>query len=208
MNRKPKSANLLCIFSRYPQEGQCKTRLIPELGAKGAASLQQRMSDHIIDVAQQVDSDVLLFVKGGSGRKVDAWLQGRVAYLFQEGDDIGMRMANCFKCGFAQGYERIVLVGADCPALDAELLTQAMDALANHDLVFGPSLDGGYYLVGMNEFQAQIFAPSLNWGTGEVLAQTRAVVKDRQVKLLPALRDMDSPEDLEELPEFLQVSSL
>ena len=124
MNRKQKSANLLCIFSRYPQVGRCKTRLIPELGAEGAAHLQRQMTEHIIRVGQQASCDLLLCIDGGTPGEIESWLGSAMDYEHQQGDDLGTRMLHGFDLGFANEYENILLVGADCPSINPDLLDE------------------------------------------------------------------------------------
>lgn len=203
MNGKSKSPSLLCIFSRYPSAGECKTRLIPILGAEGAADLQQQMTRHVVRMGQQVDCDVLLCIDGGTEAEVGLWL-GDVSYVRQRGDDLGARMEHAFDVGFTKGYENILLVGSDCPAITASFFAEGFLALASADLVFGPSVDGGYYLIGMKKRHPELFT-GIEWGTSQVLKLSLLRAGKLEVKLLSTLHDIDEPGDLEKLPEFLQT---
>ncbi len=202
MNGNSKSTNLLCIFSRYPSAGECKTRLIPALGAEGAADLQEKMTRHIIRMGQQADCDVLLCMDGGTATEVSLWL-GDIPHVCQEGDDLGARMDHAFAVGFARGYENILLVGSDCPAITASFFAEGFLALASADLVFGPSVDGGYYLIGMTKRYPELFT-GIEWGTSQVLKLSLQRASKLDVRLLPALHDIDEPDDLNKLPEFMQ----
>jgi rSAM/selenodomain-associated transferase 1 len=203
MNRKQKSSYLLCIFSRYPQAGKCKTRLIPQLGPEGAADLQRRMTEHIIEIGQQADCDVLLCLDGGSPQEIRAWPGSEMECESQQGADLGERMLNSFIAGFARQYQKILLVGSDCPDIDPALLDKGFEALAAHDIVLGPAVDGGYYLLGMNTVHPELFT-GIDWGTDQVLVQTLAAACNLDVLLLPVLQDVDSPEDLASFPWILE----
>lgn len=200
---KPKTKKLLCIFSRYPAPGVCKTRLIPELGARGAARLQQYMTEHILHVGQKVACDVLLCLRGGTPAEVSGWLGAGVLYRYQQGGGLGQRMVHQLKASFADGYQQVVLIGADCPAIDQPLLDQAFLALDSHDLVLGPSLDGGYYLIGMKQLSPELFS-DIDWGTGKVAQQTMAAAEllGFSVLTLPVLGDVDCGDDLQTLPDL------
>jgi rSAM/selenodomain-associated transferase 1 len=98
---------------------------------------------------------------------------------------------------FSQDAGRLVLIGTDCPGLSANLLTRAFDLLAKHDLVLGPALDGGYYLIGLNRPAPALFS-DITWGATNVLAVTldRAASLHLTVAQLEPLSDVDRPEDL------------
>ncbi len=183
----------------------CKTRLIPALGARGAADLQRQMSEYILKIGGLANCDVLLFVDGGCTADVELWLGSHVEYVLQEGDDLGERMFNGLAVGFAKGYENVVLVGSDCPSLNVEDINHSFTTLSSCDLVFGPSVDGGYYLVGMAEMYPELFI-NIDWGTPQVLRQSLDCTTDLEVKMLPVLHDVDLPEDLVHVPEFLLVA--
>jgi len=114
----------------------------------------------------------------------------------QVGADLGERMHHALGTALARA-PRAVLVGSDCPALDAAYIEEAFTALATADLVLGPALDGGYVLIGARRLDRRLF-DGVPWGTGEVLAQTlaRAAALHWEVALLAPLRDIDRPEDL------------
>lgn len=192
---------LLSIFSRFPQPGTCKTRLIPRLGAEGAAKLQQDMTEHVLRVAGAVASDVQLCLAGGDVEAAQSWLGEGVSCTFQQGADLGARMLHQFEASFAMGYQRVVLVGADCPAIDTDLLEGAFAGLASHDVVLGPTLDGGYYCIGLSEAHGPLFS-EISWGTGRVAKQTLKIATGLglSVKTLPTLQDIDEPDDLAVLP--------
>ena len=193
-------AERLIIFTRYPEPGLTKTRLIPTLGAKGAATLQQQMTEYTLSKVRELQTRPLsLEVRftGGSLTLMQDWLGTNIIYQAQGKGDLGERMARSLSVAFRAGMERVVIIGTDCPGLNASLLAKAFHQLRSHDLVLGPALDGGYYLVGLRCLILELFI-DINWGTAEVLTQTVAIAKklDVSVAYLPQLADVDRPEDL------------
>jgi rSAM/selenodomain-associated transferase 1 len=115
----------------------------------------------------------------------------------QSAGELGQRMSEAFREAFAQGAERAVIVGTDCPELSPDVLAEAFGALRNRvPVVVGPALDGGYYLLGMSAFFPELF-DGIDWSTDRVLAQTlqRAQALGKAYHLLPPLRDVDTEED-------------
>jgi uncharacterized protein len=126
------------------------------------------------------------------------WLGTDVDYCVQPEGDLGDRMASVFKSVLSKGYRAAVIVGTDCPDLNTTLLAQSFSALAQNDLVLGPAIDGGYYLIGLPREAPELFA-EIAWSTGEVLEQTLAIAQRLNLTpfLLPCLTDIDVPQDLE-----------
>jgi rSAM/selenodomain-associated transferase 1 len=121
----------------------------------------------------------------------------RVQLLDQIGEDLGARMDQAFRAIFARGYQRVLVVGTDLPSLPGACYTQALSLLADHDLALGPSLDGGYYLIGLRGPAPELFV-GMPWSTDRVCALTRAKADALGLKtgLLPTWRDVDTIEDL------------
>jgi uncharacterized protein len=131
------------------------------------------------------------------------WLGSGAAYSLQRGQDLGRRMENAFLQTFKNGCRRIVLFGSDIPELSASLLLQAMDRLNERDVVLGPSMDGGYWLIGLKK-PADLFN-GMVWGSGQVLAATLAKTEGLGLStaLLDPLTDVDTMEDIYNiLPEW------
>ena len=191
----------LILFTRYPEPGRTKTRLIPALGAEGAAALQQRMSEAIVARMARfaARSPVSLEIRyaGGTRQAVEAWLSSDIPCLDQGAGDLGDRLRRAFSQAFAEGNRQVVVIGADCPDLTPALFAQAFAALESRELVLGPALDGGYYLIGLNRPAPELFA-NIPWGSGEVLAATlkQAQAMALSTRLLEPLADVDRPEDL------------
>lgn len=191
----------LILFTRYPEPGRTKTRLIPVLGAHGAAALQRRMSEAIVTRMAEFAADYPVSQEiryaDGNQQAMEAWLSSGIPCLDQGEGDLGDRLHRAFAQAFAQGAQAVVVIGADCPGLSPALFAQAFGALEGHDLVLGPALDGGYYLVGLNRPAPSLFA-KIPWGDGEVLAATlkQAQALELATHMLEPLADVDRPEDL------------
>ena len=195
------AVNGLFVFTRFPQPGCTKTRLIPTLGTVGAANLQRQMTEHLLAHFQspQLQEALTLEVHftGGTPQQMANWLGDTVKLTPQCEGDLGERLIFALRQGFAAGLQRILVVGSDCPALDETQTMQALTLLNAHDIVLGPAVDGGYYLIGLNRLYAPLFE-NVPWGTERVLetTQTTAAESDLSVALLDYLPDIDRPEDL------------
>jgi uncharacterized protein len=134
-----------------------------------------------------------------AGDAVRAWLGAGPAYLPQADGDLGRRMEDAFARAFADGAERVVIVGSDLPELSASLLRRAFDALDVHPAVLGPARDGGYYLLGLRRMVPGIF-DGIAWSTPDVLAATLARFRAADVApaMLDELADVDEVQDLPE----------
>jgi hypothetical protein len=126
-------------------------------------------------------------------------LEGRynARLLPQEGDDLGARMSGIMQKAFALGHQKVILTGTDLPNLHRGHFSQTANELGSHDLVMGPTLDGGYYLVALSRPAPEIFR-GIVWSTATVLEETqrKAATLGLSVALLPSLRDLDEVEDL------------
>lgn len=206
MNHQKDCQEEIIIFTRYPQAGLTKTRLIPELGAEGAAILQRTMTEQIVHTAGQLVHDrqiqISVYYAGGSHQQMKQWLGPELLYHEQTGTDLGQKMMLAFADAWDRGLQRAVLVGSDCPAIDFQLITDALEALQDDQLVLGPAADGGYYLIGttndlpLNRL-ARLFT-DIAWGTSEVFQETVNRARDAEVttSILKELNDIDHPRDL------------
>jgi rSAM/selenodomain-associated transferase 2/rSAM/selenodomain-associated transferase 1 len=200
-----KLTDKLIIFTRYPEAGKTKTRLIPALGSEGAADLQRLMTEYTLKQAKALldffseNLDIEIRFAGGDEAKMQAWLgEGdKITYHPQSEGDLGARMLAAFTDAFNIGMTRVIIIGIDCPDLDAAILKQAFDQLKSHDLILGQAADGGYYLIGLRRLIPELFT-GIDWGSDRVLSQTLTIAKKlgSPWQLLPELADIDRPEDL------------
>ena len=196
----------LIIFTRYPEPGTTKTRMIPKLGAEGAADLQRRMTDHLVakvkTLMEQRSLTVEIRFDGGNERLMRDWLGPSFTYRRQGRGDIGRRMERALVDGFQNGFTSIVIIGSDIPDISNAIIDRAFQELEKTNLVLGPADDGGYYLIGLRKFDPDLDFPVLfegiNWGTNQVLSQTIAAAHQLGIgyALHDTLKDVDRPEDL------------
>ncbi len=197
------------IFAKAPIAGLAKSRLIPALGAEGAANLQAQFIHYTLTTTLQLQLPVELWCAPDIDHPVftSAARDYTIALNQQQGADLGSRMHHALECSVARGGP-VVLIGTDCPALTAADLQEAFDALNNgHDAVLGPAADGGYYLIGLKQALPQLFS-DMPWSTPEVLHETRRRLLNARWRWheLRMLHDIDTPADLRHLPsELTQV---
>ena len=190
----------LIIFSRYPEPGKTKTRMISALGAVGAAQLQRQMTEYTLKTAIALASSrqvaIEIHFAGGDRSLMREWL-GEGEYIAQAAGDLGEKMRSACDRAFKKGSQRVVIIGIDCPDIDRQILTQAFDSLNHQDLVLGIAEDGGYYLIGLNRLVPELFK-GIDWGTERVLQQTKSIAEQLNLKVayLTTLADVDRPEDL------------
>jgi len=190
---------LLGVFAKAPVAGRVKTRLARDIGPTAAAALYRRMGRQVVAaVAGPEYPTVVWFSPPGGRDAVRAWLDGLGVEGFspQPGKTLGTRMAHAFARSFAAGNEAVVIIGTDTPGVNRSIVRGAFRALRANDLVLGPSLDGGYYLIGLSAPQPELFR-EIPWSTKDVLrvTQVRARLIGLSVRLLTPLRDVDTVQD-------------
>lgn len=188
----------LILFSRLPLAGRAKTRLTPALGAEGAAILQDRVARRLAGrmqtLAERMPLELELCYTGGKREQAQAWLGPSFTCREQGSGHLGVRMARALERALKQGAPKAVLVGSDLPGLDEAILEEAFQALDRSPLVLGPSLDGGYYLVGQSRPVPGLLDEP-HWRSLAALS-ARAKALGLEPVLLPPLRDLDTPDDL------------
>jgi uncharacterized protein len=205
-------SDILIVFTRYPEPGKVKTRMIQVLGEQGAADLQCAMIQYTLDTAGRLAATdnitVEVHFESGSIEDMQSAFGRSYPYMRQEGYDLGERMLSSFFSVPANGSCSAVIIGTDCPGITEAVIRQAFYALKENDCVLGPSYDGGYYLIGLNRPVPELFT-SIPWGTPEVLNRTLEAI-DRlglRAALLRRLTDIDRPEDLPIWEKYLLVRS-
>ncbi len=200
-SKESRARRCLLVFTRYPEPGVTKTRMIPVLGAEGAAKLQLDMTNQVLSAVRRwrrrADDTIVVSFSGGSSVAMAEAFGGDVTYVAQGEGSLGDRLYQAFQRAHDEGFQEIVAIGADCPSVDAAVLNLAFDALNAHDVVIGPAADGGYYLIGTHSPQPEMFQDIL-WGTPNVLEQSLHNFErlGLHVAQLVTRRDVDEPADL------------
>ncbi len=192
------------VFAKSPTAGVAKTRLIPALGAEGAALLAKEMLWHTLTEALAADIGHVILACTPAITSPE-WqaikLPGGIETVSQPEGDLGHRLHEV-SASVLQRYGQVLVVGTDCPALDAKRFQEAATALDSHDVVMHPAKDGGYVLLGFSDPQPVLFK-SIPWSSALVAERTltRCEELDLSVRVLETLRDIDEPTDLSELPD-------
>lgn len=190
------SERVVIVFIKNPEKGKVKTRLAKTVGNTKALQVYQKLLEITKSVTDQLDVSKQVWYSRFIDND-DIWSDDNYEKHLQEGDNLGLRMQHAFKKAFGYGYQKVVIIGSDCSALEAELVEQSFRALDSHQAVIGPASDGGYYLLGMSVFYPTLFKDK-PWSTSSVFEQTIRQFKEMNLsyKQLPVLNDIDTEEDL------------
>jgi hypothetical protein len=190
----------LIIFAKLPRPGEVKTRLGSTLGMERAVGIYREFAEHAFTLADDLGrrgvSTYLFYAPGASKTEVKGWVCRDFVFHEQQGDSLGERMHQAFAKTFQDGADASVIIGTDVPELRVERIRSAYDALVSHDLVIGPSTDGGYYLLGMNGPLKKVFE-NVEWSTDSVFRATMNTVRAHgySCHVLPDEKDIDTEED-------------
>ena len=163
--------SLLIIFAKNPELGKVKTRLAATVGNEVALAVYFQLLNKTKQETLALSADKVVYYSNYVERG-DIWDDAVYAKEVQQGEDLGARMKNAFENAFAQGYEKVCIIGSDLMDLSTEVIEQAFDKLNKRDVVVGPSEDGGYYLLGMRQMVTALFEDKA-WSTDEVYIATR-----------------------------------
>lgn len=202
---RPDGSAAVMIFAKAPVAGQAKTRLIPAMGARGAARLSARLTWRTLETAERARiGPVQLWCAPDATHPFFAACASRLPAVLREqgGGDLGARMGRAFACAL-RDHRHAVLAGSDCPGLEAADFAGAQQALDECDAALVPAHDGGYVLIALRRFDASLFE-AVSWGGAAVMEQTRARMRALRWRWreLPARADIDRPEDLARLPSW------
>lgn len=192
----------IVIMAKAPRAGLAKTRLIPALGAAGAAQLAQRMLQHTLRHAIAADLGPVELCRTPDDDA--AWqgvtLPASITLSAQGEGDLGARMDRVAARVIAAG-EALLLIGTDCPALNADALRQIAACLQSADAVMVPATDGGYVALALRRHDPQLFS-NIHWSTASVASKQRERIAQLgwSFACLPPLHDIDEPADLQHLP--------
>lgn len=196
----------LLVIAKRPQPGRTKTRLTPPLTSEQATQLYACLLQDTLELARAVPkvSRFILYTPTSEWRYFTK-LAPDFALLAQDGNDLGERLDNALTDCLEKGFSQVVIMNSDGPTLPADYVVQAFTRLNKVDAVFGPSEDGGYYLVGLTRPQPRLLR-EIKMSTPTVLQDTLALAKAENVRvsLLPTWHDIDTIDDLQRLIGELQ----
>jgi hypothetical protein len=201
MNESGKDCIL--FFAKYPEKGKVKKRLAAHLGEDITVELYRYFVRDSLSTLETCGVKLLVcFYPPESRKRFSEWLGMNYSYVPQQGVDLGQRMKYCFVNAFDRGFQFVIAIGSDIPDLPGEFIKEALSSLKTHDVVIGPSFDGGYYLIGFrkNKFIPEAF-DGIDWGTHTVFHDTLTVLQNARCKVhtLPKWSDIDTIADLKHL---------
>ena len=186
----------LLIFTKNPEPGKVKTRLAATIGNAKAFLIYIQLIEYTVSITNYLPVDKFIFYSDHLEQK-DLWDDKHYFKQVQRGQDLGERMNNAFAFAFQMEYDSAVIIGTDCPELNAEIMMNAFAYLNSYDVVIGPAEDGGYYLLGMNQLYSELFK-NISWSTQNVFEDTLSICRTNNISyfLLPVLHDVDEEKDL------------
>jgi len=198
-------AEQLIIFAKAPRPGLVKTRLAETIGEAGALRAYSALVNRLVENLRGLPEVELRFSPDDAETEVAAWLcPGWTARPQGEGG-LGRRLQRAFADAFAAGAQRVVIIGSDCAEITPRDVREAWRELSTHELVLGPALGGGYWLIGLRQPQPALF-DGVAWSTDQVLAQTlqRAKAARLSFHLLRILADVDTATEWRVFQEALK----
>ena len=201
----PTMRRALLIVGKAPVPGQTKTRLVPPLTPEEAADLYRGFLLDCVNLGLELGWERVSVVHPrGSSEVLAELLPPGLSLVAQAGHGLGDALSSAFERHLAEGFQRVVLIGSDNPTLPLEQIRAACDGLDDHDLSIGPTVDGGYYLIGMRAAHLDVFA-NIDWSTPRVCAQTlaQAQLLGLRVHTVQEWYDVDEPPDLDRLRDDL-----
>ncbi len=186
----------LIIFVKAPRAGVVKTRLAQGIGPEAAAAAYRALVETLLQNLTTLSEVELRFTPDDAAGEIESWRRASWRVRPQGHGDLGERLIASFDDAFADGAQRVVVIGSDCPRVTAQDVTDAGESLRRHDVVLGPATDGGYWLVGLRSPQPALFH-NIQWSTDTVLHETQAQIHaaNLSVNLLHTLSDVDTEKD-------------
>jgi len=193
------SKKALIVFQKNPVLGKVKTRVAATLGEEQALDIYMQLLKHTYSIINQLQGiDTFIYFSDNLKSGLDEIFVEAIQFRVQNGIDLGSRMKNAFKDVFNESYEKAVIIGTDCPEITASIIYEAFEKLVLTDVVFGPAVDGGYYLLGKKEIESNLF-DNMTWSHQHVLSDSikRLNLKQQTFTLLEMLSDIDNEADWE-----------
>lgn len=201
----------ILLFIKYPDKGNVKMRLSVDLNKEIVQELYRYFVQDTLATVKKIDSQLFIcYFPVEAQKKFQKWLGTTLLFLPQNGVDLGERMKNSFTDVFTKGFRQAILIGSDSPDLPKNYIEQAFAILQSRDVVLGPTVDGGYYLIGfnINTFTPSVFE-EISWGSQTVFQETiiKITQAHRSLDLLPIWSDIDTITDLKHLIQRAENTS-
>lgn len=185
--------NCLIIFTRKPEKGKVKTRLAQGIGESKALEIYIYLLKHSAEISSKINAEKQVWYVD-SIEKNDVWDDTTFKKYTQPAGDLGEKMKQAFLTNFNNKFEKVLIIGTDLLDINAKTIENAFNLLDQNEVVIGPAEDGGYYLLGTNQFIPNIFE-GIAWSSDKVLQQTLNRLGDKKIKLLDEKNDIDYKED-------------
>lgn len=202
------NTNAVIVFAKTPKLGFCKTRLAKTIGDQASMNFFIDSMKVVSESVFSLGHDVFVFFAGDlpESDSITAKLWDKAEWRKQIDSELGDRMFEAFQTVYDMGYQKVLLVGTDCPEMDGEILKGGFSALKNKPVVYGPANDGGYYLVGFGsgfEIGYKSLFEGFEWSTDQVLNESLKRCEDLNLEygLLDELVDVDYYDDLKEVSD-------
>jgi uncharacterized protein len=192
--------NLVLIFTRNPELGKVKTRLAASIGNENTLEIYKFLLNHTKEILLKINTNKRVLYSEQINTN-DIWDNSIFDKKLQCGNDLGEKMRNAFKDGFASCYEKVVIIGSDLFDLEVLDIETAFQQLETNDVVIGPAQDGGYYLLGLKSIPNNIFE-NKKWSTKTVFQDTINDIQHLKYHLLQTKNDIDTVEDIMNIKEF------
>jgi uncharacterized protein len=198
--------NILGVFAKYPEPGKVKTRLARDIGSTGAMRVYKTIAEMVLRRTAPDKGDygrIVFYSPSAMKGRFEEWLPGE-RLLPQRGRDIGEKMKNALMDLFTFGARKAAVVGVDLPDLDRDIIKRSFLELDSADIVIGPALDGGYYLIGMKMLFPELFR-GIPWSSDKVFEETIETIHKLGLNysVIGPLSDVDTVEDLRKF-DFLK----
>ncbi|MEM9400081.1 MAG: TIGR04282 family arsenosugar biosynthesis glycosyltransferase [Verrucomicrobiota bacterium] len=177
---------------KVPRPGYVKTRLAKSIGDQEAAHIFRKLVEHQVSYLKSFDKVEIHYAPRDGETEMKEWLGQDYHYEAQPEGNLGDRLLSAMHSAFKRGAESVVFIGGDCPYIDESLLFQIAHGLKSHDVVLGPSKDGGYYFIGMKGLFDDLFQ-DIEWSTDQVFMQTMQKIGKAclSCQVFPVAEDVD-----------------
>lgn len=191
-----KSKNALIVMTKAPVMGKCKTRLAKTIGDENALDIYIQLLDYTAQISKETGADKFIYSTARLKDK-NRWKSNNTYFKLQSNGDLGNRMNTAIETVLDLGYKNAIVIGSDCAEINAEDIQFAFNLLKQKDIVIGPALDGGYYLIGMKKAAPSLFQ-NISWSTESVLKETMNKVENLNLsyEILEEKSDIDFENDL------------